>query len=219
VFGVIDVDDDDDAEPFETFYLVRIEGDPLPFFRPNEDITAFLAANGGVVEETPAGYGPDDFISFRDIVGLEPLGALPGSDGISTEDARAVALFYEGALGRQPDIPGLNFWINEFERDVDLETMAGFFIESDEFELLFGDVDDLSNRDYVQRLYQNILDRDPDSAGWDFWEDELEIAGFSRENVLVRFTQSVENFEGSEYLVGIDEVANVPDTEDWTIVL
>jgi len=78
--------------------------------------------------------------------------------------------------------------------------LARQFIESEEFKLLYGT--NLTDEDYIDAMYQNVLGRLPDQAGYDFWVGELEL-GFTREHILVAFTESEEN--------GIRTADNVDD--------
>ena len=51
---------------------------------------------------------------------------------------------------------------------------------------------DLSDQAFVEQLYMNVLDREGDSSGVDYWTDALDN-GVSRADVLVGFSESGEN--------------------------
>jgi hypothetical protein len=120
-----------------------------------------------------------------------------------------IALLYQGALGRTPDLPGLQGWEqigsvppipSEFQTtgvyvlsDVSGNfngnlSIAGGFTNSAEFIAKYGS---LTNAQFVTNLYSNILDRAPDTAGFNGWMSLL-AAGNSREHVLVGFADSAE---------------------------
>jgi hypothetical protein len=44
---------------------------------------------------------------------------------------------------------------------------------------------------FVDALYQNVLHRAPDAAGYDFWLHAIQVA--PRAEVLVNFSESAEN--------------------------
>jgi hypothetical protein len=43
----------------------------------------------------------------------------------------------------------------------------------------------------VDALYANVLHREPDASGYDFWLHALQVA--ARDDVLVHFSESAEN--------------------------
>ena len=55
-----------------------------------------------------------------------------------------------------------------------LEAIADSFINSPEFARTYGTVDSVSNDDYVDLLYTNVLGRDYDAAGFNYWVERLE---------------------------------------------
>ncbi|QEI04914.1 DUF4214 domain-containing protein [Pigmentiphaga aceris] len=100
---------------------------------------------------------------------------------------------YEAAFDRAPDAKGLGFWINGLDHNISLLSVANSFLASPEFKSRYGD--DMTQRDYVTALYQNVLNRAPDQAGSDFWVNALN-SGSSRAQVLVNFSESIENQQG-----------------------
>jgi hypothetical protein len=106
---------------------------------------------------------------------------------------------YEASFDRAPDPTGLGYWIAQLEGGVSIVDAAARFIDSAEFRGLYGErpADDV----FVETLYRNILDRDPDLAGLDWWVNELGSGGISRPEVLVRFSDSAENRENVEPLI------------------
>ena len=49
-----------------------------------------------------------------------------------------------------------------------------------------------SSLQYVDLLYNNVLDRVPDQDGYDFWVGKMN-AGLSRADMLIEFSESAEN--------------------------
>tara|TARA_R100000655_G_scaffold83085_1_gene122642 strand:+ start:635 stop:1783 length:1149 start_codon:yes stop_codon:yes gene_type:complete len=100
---------------------------------------------------------------------------------------------YQAAFDRSPDPEGLGFWLRHFDTGtVNLEEMAGHFIRSEEFDTKYGGAANVDDNAFLTLLYNNILDRDPDQAGFDFWENQQEN-GLSRSSVLQHFSDSQEN--------------------------
>ncbi|MEO1458688.1 MAG: DUF4214 domain-containing protein [Pseudomonadota bacterium] len=158
--------------------------------------------------------------------GIIDLGALefdgePGSGPvivpISEEGARTVAYIYETLLNRdgEIDLEGLNFWIDALEGGLDGQEeplteieMVEFFIGSDEFMASFGDLDTLTNREIVEQLYENVLDRAGDAAGIDFWTGVLDDSGLAAAEVLILFATADENIAGLTFVETLTEVSD-----------
>ncbi|WP_198585948.1 DUF4214 domain-containing protein [Pararhizobium haloflavum] len=100
---------------------------------------------------------------------------------------------YQAAFDRVPDAAGLGYWIEAMDNGMDLLRVTGGFLDSAEFEARYGR--DLSNTQFVEKLYENVLGRDGEPAGIAYWTGELE-AGASRAHVLASIAQSNENITG-----------------------
>ena len=114
-------------------------------------------------------------------------------------NAGQIYRLYKAAFDRQPDEPGLGFWINVLDNGVDLKTVAGVAIDSPEFRA--NHYGDGSNKQFLNSLYLNVMDRAPDNEGLDFWITALEN-GTSRADVLVGFSESNENYANTMGLIG-----------------
>ena len=105
---------------------------------------------------------------------------------------------YEAAFNRTPDEPGLLFWLGEADLYDSLgwsefdkqHHIARIFNESLEFRLIFGE--NTTNREYIDAMYRNVLDRPPEPAGFDYWTGRMD-AGTQRDEILVFFAESPEN--------------------------
>ena len=78
--------------------------------------------------------------------------------------------------------------IGQFQSGQSLTAIASVFAASSEFATRYGN---LSNREFVNQIYMNVLGRPADSAGSDFWTAQL-AAGQSRGAMLSQFSESVE---------------------------
>lgn len=108
--------------------------------------------------------------------------------GPDDADARVLRL-YRAALERLPDEDGLRFWVGSLRDGASLTDLGKAFLESPEFSSRFGTPDDPA---FVAHLYESILGREGDAGGTTFWTDEL-ARGARREDVLIGFSESVEN--------------------------
>lgn len=128
-------------------------------------------------------------------------------------DVGEVALLYEAALDRIPDIEGFNFWIDVFEGGQSFKQLAEDFLDNPEFADKFGDIDTLSAAEFVDRLYQNVLGREADEGGSAFWTDQIEEKGKDFADILLAFANSDENVANATYLDFLEEVQ--PGYWDW----
>ncbi|MEO1602301.1 MAG: DUF4214 domain-containing protein [Pseudomonadota bacterium] len=142
--------------------------------------------------------------------------------GLTVEEARDVALLYEAGLDRDGniDLPGLNFWIDAREGGFTQRQVADAFLLSNEFNESFGEPFDttdpryLEDKPFVQALYENVLDRDADQPGLDFWCSVLAQPAFDRTDLLLAFSDSAENIAGSPQIQTLEEVS----AGEWAFV-
>ncbi len=69
-----------------------------------------------------------------------------------------------------------------------LATMSQSFADSAEFKITYGALD---NAEFVTLVYRNVMQRDPDPAGFAHWVSSLD-AGYPRGSVMIAFSESEE---------------------------
>lgn len=172
-----------------------------------------------------------EFLRFDDgVVSLSDGSALDGAG--EPEDfvtAEIVALLYEAALNRDGNIDrsGLNFWIDVAERYEDdglsqmeiIERLSDSFMVSSEFEEKFNDPATLSNADFLEQIYQNVLDRESDPEGFQFYLDLLDAETITRATALGDIAISQENTtESVDILMSLYE-STTPEVHPITDIL
>jgi Ca2+-binding RTX toxin-like protein len=95
---------------------------------------------------------------------------------------------YQATLAREADLAGMQSWTLQLAEGTALSTVAGGFVGSREFQNEYGGV---SNGQFVELLYQNVLGRASDPGGRQTWLDTL-AGGTSRADVVLGFSQSRE---------------------------
>jgi hypothetical protein len=105
---------------------------------------------------------------------------------------------YSAAFDREPDLPGLGYWIGQLDAGADVTAVAQAFVQSEEFGQLYGS--QLDNSGFVTQVYTNVLDRGPDAEGLNYWVTNMNN-GQSRAEVLRFFSESRENIENTADLV------------------
>lgn len=98
---------------------------------------------------------------------------------------------YQAAFNRAPDVTGLGYWISVMDSGATLTSIAQGFIDSPEFKTLYGT--NATNAQIVSKMYDNVLHRTPDQAGYDFWVGVLDRGDASVAAVLATISESPEN--------------------------
>ena len=99
---------------------------------------------------------------------------------------------YNAAFNRFPDSDGLEYWIEKNGSGENTERqVAESFLGSIEFKEKYGE--NISNEQYVKTLYQNILDREADTEGYNYWVGQLNNGVEDRSELLLGFAESAEN--------------------------
>ena len=111
--------------------------------------------------------------------------------GLNTDSGKMFRL-YNASFKRLPDPDGLRYWIGNFSSGKDDErAVASSFLVSAEFQQRYGE--NVSDSAYVNTLYKNVLDRDADTGGLNYWLGQLNGGAETRYEVLLGFSESTEN--------------------------
>ncbi len=94
---------------------------------------------------------------------------------------------YRDILLREPDKNGFEYWKKAFLEGKRAREVVRYFFSCPEFEK-----QNVSDDEFLKRLYNTVLSRNPDVRGYNYWIGELKDNGISREEVVERFTQSEE---------------------------
>lgn len=175
----------------------RIDGgaglDVMQMARTRADVKIWTE-DGGIKVQDLTGRGGIDLL-----LGVERLqldGSAVAFDGVGGQIYR----LYQAAFNRQPDKPGVGFWIHQADRGESLVSIAESFVASDEFKKLYGEAP--TNEYLVERLYFNVLHREPDDEGRAFWFDVLDRKLAPLSSVLVGFSESKENTANLASVIG-----------------
>lgn len=156
--------------------------------------TAVYSTRHGAYSLAAAGSGwsvggPDGSDSLTGIERLQFQDAHLGFD--VDANAGQVYRLYKAAFARTPDLGGLGGWITSMDSGLTLEQVANSFIASAEFQSLYGASS--SNGQFITALYLNVMGRAPDAGGYSHWVTQLTSGVQTRAQVLVAFSESIEN--------------------------
>ena len=111
--------------------------------------------------------------------------------GLNTDSGEMFRL-YNAAFARFPDADGLKYWIDQFSSGKNTRrVVAQSFLGSAEFTEKYGS--NVSDETYVNNLYKNVLGRDADTEGLNYWVSNLSSGLETRYEALLGFAESAEN--------------------------
>lgn len=139
----------------------------------------------GSLTTTGAGTGSDQFSNVERLKFTDGTLAFD-LDGSSGQTYR----LYQSAFDRTPDQAGLSHNVNLMDGGLTIFDMASAFIGSAEFQQTYGQ--NINDATFLTLLYNNVLNRAPDTAGQAGWQALLDN-GSTREQVLFGFSESAEN--------------------------
>jgi hypothetical protein len=140
--------------------------------------------------------GTDTLINIERLQFTDTMLAL---DTAANENAGNAYLLYQAAFARTPDVEGLGYWIAQMDNGANaVRDMAMNFILSDEFIGLYGPSPSVT--EFMDLIYQNVLNRTPDAAGYAYWLDE-----FARDSDSILYRAGILN----NFAIGEENVRNV----------
>ena len=122
---------------------------------------------------------------------------VPGERAISLSQPEVwhrfqVARLYSAYFDRAPDAGGWAYWNRAAVDGMTTFRTSEFFADSPEFKATYGS--SLSNAQFLELVYQNVLDRSPDASGLQYWTNRM-ANGTTRGQVMVHFSESIEYIE------------------------
>jgi hypothetical protein len=104
---------------------------------------------------------------------------------------------YSAAFGRPAEAAGMGYWLWRMDNNTSLQTVSKEFMTGQpEFDKMYGI--NPTNEVFITQLYRNVLHRDPDAAGLQYWTDSLNNntnpdTKAVRAQMLIDFSDSLEN--------------------------
>ena len=110
---------------------------------------------------------------------LDTINGFGEIDYTWSKERIEVASYYPAIFGRTGDYSGVDYWADQLASGATEEQVITQFFQSAEFHKLYGET--LSVSTFVNAEYQNILGREPDTAGALYWakllNDGMSFAG------------------------------------------
>jgi len=191
-------------------YLKGFSGNDILFGGDGIDTAVFQGSmHSYQVKELSEGrFTVTDNLIYRDGSDtLDSIERLAFNDGVIAWDTDANGIagkayrIYQAAFDRTPDSSGLGYWVKQMDEGMELVEVAARFIDSAEFRSVYGL--DPSHDEFLYRLYTNVLDREPDASGYDWWLNQLNTNPEKTwERVLADFSESPENQQNVIQITG-----------------
>lgn len=126
-----------------------------------------------------------------EVDGLFNVERIKFNDGWKAIDDNSATIFrlYQAIMGRPSDEGGLGFWTNHLDNGTLLTTIASGFMDEPEFDTLYGAAP--SNQEFIYKLYDNVLNREPDAGGLLYWTAQIDRIG--KAQLVIEFSESPEN--------------------------
>ncbi|MBU3720711.1 MAG: DUF4214 domain-containing protein [Burkholderiaceae bacterium] len=161
--------------------------------------TISVSSSSATVASKGGSEGSDTLTSIERI-GFTDVNVALDLSGISGKAYR----IYKAAFNRDPmngDTGGLGYWIGQMDRGMDMLEVSSRFIDSNEFRSLYGS--NPTNAEFLTKVYQNVLGRNPEAEGYNWWLNQLNTnPEKTKSKVLADFAESAENQAGVLSLIG-----------------
>lgn len=110
----------------------------------------------------------------------------------SGESATSLSLtrLYFAYFLRAPDAGGMNYWLGVAAEGNSLARISDLFAQSTEFKVRYGG---MSHAQFVTLVYRNVLNREPDTEGFNYWMNLLNNNKVNWGQVMLAFSDSAEN--------------------------
>jgi hypothetical protein len=170
---------------------------PGPNYRFAVTVLTELSPDGGYEFYTEPFEITNPDRSVKSYADAPTLGALVEAiDFVPSLDA-PILRFYVGYFDRVPDLAGAKYWLGVRRQGFSLDEIAAFMSDSDEFR---DEYQDISNAAYIDRIYRNLLGREYDRAGYEYWLRLLEDQTLSRSEVIRWITDGEEFIADHPYI-------------------
>ena len=171
--------------------------DTVKYTLSQANYTLALGESSSTVTEISTGAN-DSFSTIERVVFSDKAVALDIGSG---EVGGSCYRIYKAAFNRTPDEGGLGYWIGQMDLGKTLVEVSAGFIDSDEFRASYGTSP--SNGEFLTKVYNNVLGRDPDSRGYDWWVDQLaNNPEKTWDKVMADFSEGTENQANVLDLIG-----------------
>lgn len=164
------------------------EGQDKSIYSGNQNnYTLMVGQNSTIITDSRVdGDGTDILtnIELLDFAGETfDLRMFGGTTGLSAGEFQSFIELYIAYFNRAPDAVGLNYWGTAYANGATLEEIAGSFLNQRETLELYPEGS--SNGVFLENVYNNVLGRQSDPDGFQFWLDNLDSGALQRDTFIL----------------------------------
>lgn len=116
-------------------------------------------------------------------------------DLITADQRSELIELYVAYFNRAPDADGLSYWASQILNGWSTEDVARSFFEQPEVEAAYPA--SMTTSEFIDQVYQNVLNRTPDTDGKNYWIDALD-SGLAREKFILAIIEAAKSPTGSQ---------------------
>ena len=122
---------------------------------------------------------------------------LINNNSFAASVEQSIIGLYVAYYNRAPDQNGFNYWVNQAHLNGDnvaLLSISAGFKNNEKFKQDYPN--QLSNSQFVTKIYNNILNRAPDTDGLNYWVSQLDN-GLAKHEFIVTYVNNILNYTGT----------------------
>lgn len=123
-------------------------------------------------------------------------------NSLPQESAMGLIELYIAFFQRIPDAIGLSYWVDQLKNGASLEQIASSFYSAGVlYPELTGYKPEMSNEDFINKIYKNVLGRDAgaDADGLKYWGSKLATGDTSRGELVLTILKTAHTFKGDAH--------------------
>lgn len=142
-------------------------------------------------------FGQIETLKFSDLsINLQTIDSFSRLD---KKVAQTVVELYIAFFRRVPDSAGLKYWFDQAKNGTSLEKIANsFYFAGQQFADLTGYRSDMSDADFINKIYNNVLGRveGADAEGLAYWQTSLQSGQATRGSLVISILNAAHSFKG-----------------------
>ena len=174
--------------------------DTVVFAGHQNNYTISMSPNGAtVIDRRDDGFGSIQLVNIEKVgfeiplssfSGAVELSMFGGQTSLTESDFEGLIEMYIAYFNRAPDAVGLSFWGTAYANGTSMEEMARLFVDQDETRDMYPE--DTSSVRFVAEVYSNVLGRNPDLEGLQFWKNALDSGAVSQDEFILELLRGVD---------------------------
>ena len=113
------------------------------------------------------------------------------------EQQKEIIELYIATFNRAPDYDGLSYWLEKITEDQwSIDDIALSFFDQEETQSKYPT--ELDNEEFLNEIYNNVLGRDPDQEGVNYWLEELDNGTLLKSDMIIAIINGAKADTGTQ---------------------